>query len=292
LESSSDEDEDRRVSLTKLKTQGASNQQLDLLKRSRMATACLVQAQNYKAEDSIEILDSDDDDDDENDAGNANRGDLAMAHKELAAAALGRDFGKTLRLTCRTMVEINGKKKMAEQRDQFKLKEREPFRHLQDQLLQKYDLPASTRITLHFDGGILQPKQTPQQCELEDEDMLDVKCKAIQIPQVNTSTNHTSSGSSTHGHKKSSGHGPMLSLRLRCMQKVRGQKRPQLVEITIHHATHEPFHSMPEKYRAAAKLKKSSRIEFKFDGDTLNLGSKPSDHDMESDELIDVIVRN
>jgi len=43
--------------------------------------------------------------------------------------------------------------------------------------------------------------------------------------------------------------------------------------------------------KVASKLSvDASKVKLKFDGETLQLGSTPADHDMEDDDLVDVLL--
>jgi Ubiquitin-2 like Rad60 SUMO-like len=83
-----------------------------------------------------------------------------------AAASTAANFGPSLTLTLR------GKDGQSET---FKLRQREPFSALADAYRTKKNSAPSSRIILQFDGQALQMTQTPLQCDMETDDLIDAQ---------------------------------------------------------------------------------------------------------------------
>jgi Ubiquitin-2 like Rad60 SUMO-like len=84
-----------------------------------------------------------------------------------ASTSTAANFGPSLSLTLR------GKDGQVET---FKLRQREPFQALVDAYrIKKSTIAADSRIILQFDGQTLQMTQTPLQCDMESDDLIDVQ---------------------------------------------------------------------------------------------------------------------
>ena len=265
LEDSSDE-ETAGVPLQSLA--GLSKDTKAILERSKRAQQQLLFAQRYHAEDievqepNIEIA----------------RPTILTASPSLSKTAKPpANLGKPIILKCRTQLTKNGKKQRAEDKT-LAIREREPLQALLDKFRKAHGLPISARVTMTFDGEKLDTTKTPVSYEMEDGDLIDVTAEYnIIVMPLQTRTANTSNTTASLG--------PKLVLKLR--RKV----GKLLEEKSISHGQQETFESMVEKYKQVAKVASHETISFQFDGESLDLHKTPATYDMESGELIDVIVR-
>jgi hypothetical protein len=185
LDESSDEEnvKPKGVSLHALKHCGASKDVMDTLERSQQAASLLRCAQAYRAEDiEVEVID-----DDiavlptvrpySTSVGRypaeAPKSRTTVAAKASASSSSldqvkksGAAIGKTLRLTCRTLIYKNDSLKPTSVDKVLTLGEQEPLQVLRDKCLETHALsPTSTTMILTFDGTTLSLTKTPMNCK-------------------------------------------------------------------------------------------------------------------------------
>lgn len=255
IELSSD-DEDYPI-VTNTPLDGAS---LSVLQRSRMAAMHLTQAQQYHAEDIVV--------------------DTREIETPVVAAKPSSvtdyqtkqpvKLGKALRLTCRSQIEVNGKKRPVSEKV-YTIREKESFQVLFEKFVKENDLPQSARVTFLFDGMTLELSKTPSSYEMEDEDLIDVNAKANIIP-------------SRAGVTTTTYNGPKIKIKLR--RKVGGQ----FDEIELQMGNADTFQRLLDMYLEKQKLPRE-RVKLHFDGESLDLKTTPAQVDMESEDLIDVIYK-
>jgi hypothetical protein len=299
-DSSDDEAASRsRQPLYMLQRQGASKEALDALQRSRMAVMNLQQAQQYHAEDiHVEVP---------ADTiyratmaasaiGNASSSypssTIATATTRAAAPAPSKPLGKTLRFTCRTKLEVNGKIKPSVQDKVLMVRENEPLSVLVDKFLKDFMLPPSARVTMTFDGQTLLASRTAASYEMEDEDLIDMQAKATAIPlaqnnghNITTNTNSTNRTAASRTTTNRTNLGPNLSL---TMRRQNGKKMEQVI---LKHKLNEPLQSLMETYKKRLKIAASKQLAFYFDGGKLNLQKSPATYEIENEDLIDVVFQ-
>jgi hypothetical protein len=273
LDSSDDEQDYRprgsQLPLGVLAIQGASKETMDLLQRSRMAQYRLQQAQCYHAEDVYVEVKS------------PPRPILAPASAvettpKTKLPTRTANLGKNLRLKCRTQLERNGKKQPSPEDQQIlTVREQEPLQVLLDKFLKAHSLLPSARVVMTFDGIILTMTRTPASYEMETDDLIDVSAKSFSMPlQVTTTRNNNKNNT-----------GPKLQLMLR--HKV----GKQLQEHKLQLGQREVFSKLRDVYQTKhLKVPRGKTLSFHFDGEQLDWQKTPAAYDMESGDLIDVVI--
>jgi hypothetical protein len=245
---------------------GASKEAMDVLQKSRLATRSLLQAQYYHAEDIHVYVPL-----------SPPRPTVVPKPTYTAPAVLlPKHQGKTLRITCRIQTELNGKKQPLVEKI-FKVREHDPLQVFLTKFCKETSIPEeSARITFSFDGRSLQLCKSAAFYEMEDEDLMDISAKVIAMPSRATmSTTMMNSG------------GPKLSLTLR----RRVGKKTEETQFSL--GSREHFATLLTKYQTKHgnnNSRNQQRIAFQFDGDTLDWHKTPSAYDMESGDLIDVVI--
>ncbi|XP_047059543.1 uncharacterized protein LOC124666240 [Lolium rigidum] len=127
----------------------------------------------------------------------------------------------------------------------------------------------SSNLTFVFDGVKMNPASTPQDLDLEDEDLIEVRYKPAE-PVI---------------HKPTEPH----------VKKAR-----EIIPITIQGKAgkhqfrvykDDKFDKLFNAYAKKVQLSPSD-LTFTFDGDKLNSASTPQDHDLEDDDMIEVCCKS
>jgi hypothetical protein len=171
---SSDDEEDGAVTNCSQAVVTLPKAVVEAMNRARKAESNLVRAQHYHAHDvHVEVDDG-----------------VPLIRRPAAAAAarttststrtrnashtsssLPVNLGKLLRFKCRA--KRKGEKHPSE--IILCMKEKEPFQVLFDKFITTQSLdPNTTKVTMVFDGEVLNGTKTPQQYDMEDEDLIDV----------------------------------------------------------------------------------------------------------------------
>lgn len=262
---SDSDDDDSYVPLSCIK--GMSREALDVLQRSQAATRLLKQAQHYHAEDfKVQV---------QSPPRFVPPVRPTVQAKKLVVPAVvteGSDLGKRLRLTCRTRLEINGKKDSTTEHV-YEIRENECLSLLLDKISAAQSIPSSARVALSFDGITLSANRTPASYEIEDEDLVDVTAKIFALQQ--TSMNMTVASSSRTCPKLD------LTLRTKVGRKVQ--------ESSLRIGKNETFQQLLQAYKTQCNVQR--RCIFSFDGETLDMLRTPAHYDMETGDLIDVIMK-
>ena len=254
--SSSDDVSVRRLPLKALK--GVSKDTVYALQRSRLAASSLRQAQQYHAEDiQVDVPET--------------------PPPNLASPKLQQSLGQKLRLTCRVQLEVNGKRQPALSDKVLCIRQRQPLQSLLDSIRKTYEsaFPKSARISMTFDGMALDLSKTPAFYEMEDEDLIDVSAKAIVIPLT------TKTVDATLSKRKDLGVSLVLTLRQRIGRNLN--------ETNWNLQQREPFSNLMDQFKQA-HVSGHSTVVFRFDGENIDLTKTPAAYDMETGDLIDVIV--
>jgi hypothetical protein len=254
---------------------GASKEAMDVLQKSRLATRSLLQAQYYHAEDIHVYVPL-----------SPPRPTVVPKAKPTSYTAspallqLPKHQGKTLRITCRIQSELNGKKQPLVEK-MFKVREHDPLQVLFTKFCKEMSIPESARITFSFDGRTLQLCKSAAFYEIEDQDLMDISAKVIAMPSRATIMSTTTTMNRNTG-------GPKLSFTLR--RKV--GKKTEETKLSL--GSREHFATLLKKYQTKHGHNNSrnqqQRIAFQFDGETLDWHKTPSAYDMESGDLIDVVI--
>ena len=126
-----------------------------------------------------------------------------------------------------------------------------------------------------FDGMALDLSKTPAFYEMEDEDLIDVSAKAIVIPLT------TKTVDATLSKRKDLGVSLVLTLRQRIGRNLN--------ETNWNLQQREPFSNLMDQFKQA-HVSCHSTVVFRFDGENIDLTKTPAAYDMETGDLIDVIV--
>lgn len=288
----SSDDEDTGVSSSKLRLselKGASAEVLEVIQRSRAAANNLRKAQEYEAEDvqvavpspDVSIIDTTFATTTQYEPTDFS-GLAQQQHKK------EKNLGKKIRLTCRTQIEFNGKKRKPVER-LLNFRENENLQVLRDELLRSMSppLPPTSNTIMLFDGVSLEMNRTPASYEIENEDLIDVSVKATVIPPQFSSPNITTT-------KKKRGRDITLTLR----HKGGTNRKPSFTETELRLGQQDTFQILLEKYQKQqeqpsrwqrlTRTTRLTKISFQFDGEILDMNKTPASYDMESGDLIDV----
>lgn len=139
----------------------------------------------------------------------------------------------------------------------------EPLQKVLDRLQMQHDMLTNRRATLMLKGAELDLTKTPASCNIVGNELLVVKL--LESPKKK--------------QKPSLGH------------KLRVVLRTGAKDETYELHFREPFSVLMEKYKKKNKMRKNKKVVFKFEGDVVGLQQMPMTHDMEDDEIVEVIVK-
>lgn len=135
----------------------------------------------------------------------------------------------------------------------------EPMQNVLQRYRKRHNLnEGATTITMIFDGENIEWDRAPQSYDMEDDDIVEVTLRPNQGQRINV--------------------------------KLRNAEQ-EVHSFAIR--TMEPLRNLMDQYIAKKKIakRKQNKLSFQFDGEVLDLGTKPADYDMENEELIDVLMK-
>jgi Ubiquitin-2 like Rad60 SUMO-like len=251
LESDSDDDVRPAGPMVLASLKGVSKEVLDTLKQSQMAARRLQAAQTYHAEDiSVEQNSS---------PFNPPLQQVRLPPPNLQTTNHFKP-GKILRLECRCQVKMNGKPQ-AIQQQRVSTNENQPLSYLMERVKMAFSLAADARVTMNYDGLLLDLRHTPATYEMESDDIVDVTATVVAMPKA-----------------------PSSRVTLKLRHKVGGK----VEETVMSHGVDEPFQILMDLYKTRY-MAAGGNCSFRFDGETLSLHLTPARYEMENGELIDVV---
>ena len=278
---SDDEGEKTRKLLSKTKKidpkalSSTSKATLEALEKANAARQALLPAQYYHAEDyQVQV--------EEPPAVSTTATTLTTTTSAQKKQATPK--GSLITLTCKVNVELNGKAQ-PEVTHKLDTYDQEPLRMLIDKIRQVCNLPQSAVVQLKRNGTELSGPsfKTPKDYGLRSRFVLQVTAKATHIPTL----------VEPKIVNKQALYGPLMSITLRQMIKKDSssssnskQRRSISQELVVQIRQKEPLQELLKQYQA----KYPGNYVLKFDGEVLNLTTTPLMHDMESEDMIDVVV--
>ena len=184
-----------------------------------------------------------------------------------------QNLGQSLCFTCHIQLGFNGKHRKTDDKV-LTVRENEPLQVLLDKFFKAHDLLPSARVTMLFDGMTMTMTRTPASYDMEDEDLIDVTAKVIVFP-LQVKTNNTTRAA-----------GRRLAFTLR-----RKMGKNKVDEKVLQLGQKETFQTLLESYTSTTKVTRLQTISFHYDGGTLDLQKTLAQYDMQSEDLIDVIIR-
>eukprot|EP00428_Durinskia_dybowskii_P074785 CAMPEP_0170395666 /NCGR_PEP_ID=MMETSP0117_2-20130122/21896_1 /TAXON_ID=400756 /ORGANISM="Durinskia baltica, Strain CSIRO CS-38" /LENGTH=404 /DNA_ID=CAMNT_0010651983 /DNA_START=50 /DNA_END=1264 /DNA_ORIENTATION=- len=258
---SDDEVKPSCVSLTALKQ--APREVLEVLQKSQLATNRLQRAQLYHAEDvevQVESLHNHNNINIQSRTNNNTyeslRHNRKQAEQHLEASLtnpIKLNLGKKLQLTCRCQLKLNGSNQPTLEKN-VTVHENQNLSALLDKVLLAFSLPTTARVTLVFDGLVLDSKRTAASYEMEDGDLVDINASVIAMPTNNTAMSPAGPGQPV---------GPKLSLTLRC------RVDSKVHETTLQLGKNEVFQTLLDRYVRQQSM--FGKCNLHFDGEALRL---------------------
>jgi Ubiquitin-2 like Rad60 SUMO-like len=229
-----------------------TNQSIDSISKAREARECLQQAQMYHAEDILEKYDG---------------GNLPIT---LSNRSKGIEHSISITYMA--------------QKIKWTLYHLEPIQKVLDQLRHKFGIPLNHSMQLQRQSSkkeeeaeILDPTKTPASYGFGK---VGTKHLILRVIEGNSTSKSSSSAS-----------GPRICLRVRT---IRHASNIILADETFVIRQRDTFATLAEKYRKShhgdevAKLLKT--VKFVFEGDVLNMEDTPETHDMDSGDIVEVVV--
>ena len=250
---------------------GVAKETCDTIAQARNAMFKLQQAQAYRAEDvyvpapAVQpiILDVD------------------TAPSPAAAPAKPRNYGPPLHLKLRTNQVINGKRSETSTTETMTIRSMEPFQNLLERYQSKHNIDASeSSVKFTLDGERIDLLQTPASYDLEDDDIVEVLVTTLVVRSSKSTTNsHSAAAAAAHL-------GPLLQLKMRTQEKD-----GSLVNDVMTIRLNEPLQQLMDKYKKEKEIAASRTVTFSFDGETMSMSRTPASYDMESEDIVEVILK-
>jgi hypothetical protein len=192
-----------------------------------------------------------------------------------------QNLGQFLKVTVRARLERIGCEATF-QDTSVSVRENESLQVFMDRFMTTMNLtPNNSVMTMQFNGHALTAQRTPAFYGMTNGSTVDamVLLTGLMDFQARSGT----AGTGTAPVAANLGKSIQLTLR--------HQSGKAVSEDVLSIRMKETFQALADKYRSSKSLGPSTRIVFKFDGETMGMTRTPESYDMEDEDLVDVIVQ-